>query len=94
MTKLVEDKTNKEKLKATTKKILNELRREQEKYLETILNSGYSSIKSWDENNTPMILPKAICVAILKESINQIDGRGTAFEKQVKKEAATIHFLL
>lgn len=94
MKKQSKDKTKKEKIIHITKKILNNIRKEQDEYIEKIINSGCIDIDSWDENNTPMILPKAMCIAMLREAINQIDCRGTSFEKQVKKEAANIHLFL
>ena len=55
--------------------------------IDTVLRSGCIAVDEWNEN---MILPKCITSAILKDESIQYEGRGTSFEKQVKKTIKNI----
>jgi len=50
--------------------------------------------ESWSKDNSPMILPKCIVTAILQDESTQYEGKGTSFEKQVKKEVKNIRYFL
>lgn len=62
--------------------------------VEKVLNSGGIDIDSWDKNNNPMILPKCIVTAILKNESAQYEGKGTSFEKKIKKEVNNIRYFI
>lgn len=51
-------------------------------------------IESWDENSGPMILPKTILVATIENEARQYYGRGTSFERQIKKDVANIKMFI
>lgn len=59
-----------------------------------VLKSGAIDIDSWDEEINPMIIPKCIITAILQNESHQYEGKGTSFEKQVKKEVKNINYFL
>lgn len=56
------------------------------KDIDKALDSGAVDIDSWDVNNNPMVLAKTITAALLKSESEQWTGKGTSFEKQVKKD--------
>lgn len=83
-------KSNKEKIKELTVKMLKESYEAAIENIDKVLNSGAIDPEKWDENYNKMILPKSIVVAILEEEATQYDAKGTSFEKQVKKDAKNI----
>ena len=84
----------KNKIKSLSEDMLKESFDDMIKKVEKALNSGAIDIDSWDENNNPMILPKCIVTAILQDESTQYEGKGTSFEKQVKKEVQNIRYYL
>ena len=72
----------KEQIKALVTEMLDESHEAMIKNIDKVLNSGAIDIDGWDEK---MILPKTIITAILQKESIQRDGRGTSYEKQVKK---------
>ena len=62
--------------------------------IDKVLNSGCIDIENWDADNAPMIIPKCIVTAILKDQSRQYEAKGTSFEKQVKKEVDNISYFL
>ena len=54
------------------------------------LNSGALDIDNWDENNNPMIIPKVIMIAVLKNEAEQYSSKGTCFEKQINREVKNL----
>ena len=84
----------KNKIKSLAEDMLKESFDAMIKKVEKALNSGAIDIDSWDENNNPMILPKCIVTAILQDESTQYEGKGTSFEKQVKKEVQNIRYYL
>ena len=84
----------KNKIKSLTEDMLKESFDDMIKKVEKALNSGAIDIDSWDENNNPMILPRCIITAILQDESTQYEGKGTSFEKQVKKEVKNIRYYL
>jgi hypothetical protein len=54
------------------------------------INSGAVDVGEWDENRNPMLLPKAILIAVMENEASQYDARGTYFEKQIKKDVKNI----
>lgn len=58
------------------------------------INSGAIDIEQWDQNVNPMILPKIILVALLENEAERNYGKGTSFEKQIKKEVKNLKLFL
>ena len=84
----------KEKIKSIVIDMLNESHEAMIKKIDKVLNSGAVDVDSWDENHNSMILPKCIITAILQYESHQYEGKGTSFEKQVKKEVNNIKYFL
>jgi len=80
----------KEKIKSLIVDSLNESHQIMINNIDKVFNSGAVDIDAWDENKSPMILPKTIITAILKNEATQYDGKGTSFHKQVKKDSENI----
>lgn len=74
--------------------MLNESHEAMIKKIDKALNSGAIDIDSWDESHNPMILPKCITTAIMQNESAQYEGKGTSFEKEVKKEVRNIRYFL
>ena len=87
-----EEKKNNIKLLAED--MLKESFNDMIKKVEKVLNSGAIDIDSWDKNNKPMIIPKCIVTAILQDELTQYEGKGTSFEKQIKKEVKNIRYFI
>lgn len=64
------------------------------KNIDKALNSGAIDIDAWDKDNNPMLIPKAIVIAVLTEEVEQHSAEGTSFAKQVKKDAKNIGYYL
>lgn len=62
--------------------------------IDKLLKSGAIDIDSWDEKVNPMILPKCMVTAILQNESHQYEGKGTSFEKQIKKEVNNMKYFL
>lgn len=62
--------------------------------IDNVLISGAIDIDEWDKNTNPMILPKCIVIALLQNEATQYDGKGTSFEKQIKKEVDNIKYFI
>lgn len=58
--------------------------------IDKVLNCGAIDVESWDPKDKPMILPKIITAALLQRESVQYLGRGTSYEKSVKKEIRNI----
>jgi len=84
----------KNKIKSLAEDMIKESFEAMIKKVEKALNSGAIDVDSWDENNSPMILPKCIVTAILQDESTQYEGKGTSFEKQVRKEVKNIRYFL
>jgi len=63
--------TKKEKIKKLVVDMLEESHQKALKKVEKALNSGAIDTDEWDENNSCMILPKAILTAILEDEARQ-----------------------
>ena len=81
-------------IKAHVEDILNESRLEMLRKIDRVLDSDAIDIDEWDENTNPMILPKCIVTALLLNEATQYDGKGTSFEKQIKKDVKNISYYL
>jgi len=84
----------KNKIKSLAEDMIKESFEAMIKKVEKALNSGAIDVDSWDENNSPMFLPKCIVTAILQNESTQYEGKGTSFEKQVRKEVKNIRYFL
>jgi len=80
----------KEKIKSLVEDMMNESYQAMIKKIDKAINSGAVDIDDWNENTSPMILPKTIITAILKNEATQYDCKGTSFHKQVKKDSENI----
>jgi hypothetical protein len=85
---------NKQQILELVKEMLIESHENMLNKINKVLNSGCVDVEGWDEKNSPMILPKCIVTAILKDESTQYEGKGTSFEKQVKKEVENIRYFL
>ena len=82
--------TKKDKIKSLVEDMLNESHEAMMKKIEKLLISDLIDIDNWDEFHNPMILPKCIVTAILKNESTHYKAKGTSFEKQLKKEVANL----
>ena len=85
---------NREKIANLVKDMLNDSHETMLNKIDRVLNSGAVDVDSWDENKSPMILPKCIVTAILQSESTQYDARGTSFERQIKKEVKNIRYFI
>lgn len=82
------------RIKTIVQDLINDSHTAMMSKIDRVLNSGAIDIDSWDENSAPMILPKCIAAAIIKNESHQYDGKGTSFEKRIKKEVQNIQYFL
>jgi len=85
---------NRAKIKALALQMLKNSQREMEAKIDKALNSGALDLDEWDENSNSMILPKIIVKAIIEDEADQYSAKGTAFEKEVKKEVTNLKCFL
>ena len=62
--------------------------------LERVMNSGCIDIEGWDEENGKMLLPKTIVTALLESESYQYSGKGTAYERKIKKDVRNIRYFI
>lgn len=84
----------KQEIKKLALKLLEDAFEAAKKNVDRALSSGAVDSDAWDENSNPMLLPKSIVIAVLKEEAEQFSAKGTSFEKQVAKEAKNIGYFL
>lgn len=84
----------KRKIKSLVKEMLKESHNAMIGKIDHVLNSGAIDIDTWSESHNPMILPKCIVTAILQDESHQYEGKGTSFEKIIKKEVRNIRYFL
>lgn len=84
----------KRKIKSLVKEMLKESHKAMIGKIDIVLNSGAVDIDAWSESYAPMILPKCIVTALLKNEGRQYEGKGTSFEKRVKREVRNISYFL
>jgi hypothetical protein len=58
------------------------------------LNCGALDIEDWDENKSPIKLPKIINAALLESESTQYSARGTSFEKKIRKEVKNLRYYI
>lgn len=84
----------KRKIKSLVKEMLKESHKAMIGKIDIVLNSGAVDIDAWSESYAPMILPKCIVIALLQNESRQYEGKGTSFEKRVKREIKNITYYL
>lgn len=84
----------KEQIKTLVQDLLRDSHAAMMSKIDRALNSGAIDIDSWDEKNAPMILPKCIVTAILQNEGHQYEGKGSSYEKRIKKEVKNIQYYL
>lgn len=82
------------KIKSLVLDMLNESHENMIKKIDKALSCGAVDPSEWDDKTNPMILPKCILTAILKNESTQYEGKGTSFEKQIRKEVENIRYYL
>ena len=89
--------THKQK-QALIKKYVKEMLKDSHKSMvaniDKVFSSGAIDIDSWNNNSSPMIIPKCIVTALLEKESTQYSGSGTSFEKQIKKEVRNIRYFV
>ena len=58
--------------------------------IQKALHSGALDVDNWNENYNPMIIPKTIMIAVLKNEAEQYSGKGTSFEKQINRDVKNL----
>lgn len=58
------------------------------------LNCSAIDAESWSPDKAPMRIPKVITAAILERETEQYQGRGTSFERQIKKEVKNVRYFI
>lgn len=86
--------SKKEQIAELVKEMLNESHEAMIMKIDKVLNSGCVDVESWSRDNSPMILPKSIVIALLQNESNQYNCIGTRFEKEVKSMANKIKYML
>jgi hypothetical protein len=84
----------KEKIEALVVEMLNYSKDDMLKKINTALNCGALDIENWDENKSPMIIPKIIITALLESESTKYSARGTSFEKKIKKETKNLRYYI
>jgi hypothetical protein len=65
-----------------------------ERKIDKALNCGAIDADQWDESHNFMILPKSILSAVLISEAIEYSGKGTGFEKEMKKDINNLrHFI-
>ncbi|MFT6841803.1 MAG: hypothetical protein ACI8Q1_000238 [Parvicella sp.] len=88
------EKRKRSKIKKLVKDLLIQSHKEALRKIDYALYSGAISLDDWDEDDTPLILPKSITVAILEEEAGQYRATGTSYEKKMNKEIKNIRRFL
>ena len=83
-----------EQIKKLVVDMLQESNEAMIKNIDKIFKSGAIDIESWSDTDKPMILPKCIVVALLQNESAQFEGKGTSFEKHIKKEVKNIRYYI
>lgn len=87
-------KEKKEEIKTLIENMLNNSHKEMVNKIDQILNSGPIDVDNWDIIHNPMIIPKCIVSALLEEESKEYNGKGTCFEKSMKKEIKNIKYFI
>lgn len=86
---------NKQKIKDLAIELLEKSYEISKNKIDSILDSGCVDVSGWDEHNKPMILPKAIVMALLDYEKDQYSPpKGIPSAKLVKAEFKNIRNFL
>lgn len=80
----------KEQIKALVIEMLNETNKEMINDIDKIFDSGCVNIDDWCETRNRMIMPKSIITALFEKACRLYSGKGTSFEKEVRKTVNNI----
>lgn len=83
----MENQIKKDKLRSLVMEMLDCSHQAAVLKAERALRSTAVNVDDWDEK---MVLPKCIVTAALELEVNQYNGTGTCFEKQVKEKVINI----
>lgn len=81
----------KKEVRKKTRQLIQQSAQWMRRDLEKVLLSGAVDYANAENNNR---LPKTIMLALLKEQMRNYDGRGTSYEKQIKKDSDNIYACL
>jgi hypothetical protein len=84
----------KQSIKNRVEELLKDSYIDAQKKIDKAINSGAIDIENWDPNYNSWILPKIIVTAILENASQDYQGKGTEFEKQIKKEVNNLKLFL
>lgn len=84
----------KDKIKSLVVDMLNESHEAMIKKIDKALNSGAIDVDKWDPADKPMIIPKCIVIAVLEDESMQFTGKGTSYERYIKKEVKNIRYFI
>lgn len=88
------DNEKKEEIKSLTIGTLDIAMDAMKAKIKVLLDSGAINVSDWDINTNPMISIKAMAIALLQAEADQLDARGTSFEKEVKRQVNNFkHFV-
>jgi hypothetical protein len=82
------------KIEQLALEMLNESLEAMKTKVRRAIASGVLDIENWNEKVSPMILPKAIVTACLESETYQFAGKGTSFEKQIKKDVKKLQYYI
>lgn len=78
----------KKELRKKTRQLIQDSAQWMRRDIERVLLSGAVDYANAENN---YVLPKTIMLALLKEQMRNYDGKGTSYEKQIKKDAENIY---
>lgn len=84
----------KQSIKNRVEELLNDSYLDAKKKIDKAINSGAIDIENWDPEYQSWVLPKIIVTAILENEAQDYTGKGTSFEKYVKKEVSNLKLFL
>ena len=64
------------------------------KKIDKAINSGALDIENWQPDNSPMVIPKTIMIAILQEEADQYSPKDTSYERKVNKAVRNLKMFL
>lgn len=77
----------KEKIKSLVKEMLTQSTENMMEKIDSVLDSQTVDVENWNDSRGPMLFPKCIIKALMEHEIFcQYDGRGTSYEKYIKKK--------
>ncbi len=86
--------TKKKKIKVLVKSMLKMSQKAMLENIDKALNCGALDIDNWSDKESPMILPKIIISTLLESESIQYQGKGTSFEKKIKKEIKNLKYFI